>query len=148
MTPTRDQIIRWMTPEKLIRIFGKLQSKKTNHAQGSPYCWIWTGRKNDGGYAELSFTLDRKRYTVQIHRLLYVFFWGDIKDSAKIRHAQCGDRACCNPLHHMPGTTRDNAEDAARDGTIGRRRSRKRAPVEQLPEPWRELELPSGPAVK
>ena len=84
MTPTRDQIIRWLTLERSVKLFGKMESKMTNRVQASPYCWVWKGRTNDGGYVEVSFTLDRKRYTVQLHRLLYVFYWGDIMEGARI----------------------------------------------------------------
>jgi hypothetical protein len=132
MTPTRAQILAWLTPDKLAKWYGQMEMIRTDRCQGAPYCWHYTGRTNDAGYVEVSFSLDGKRNTVLLHRLLYVMNFGDILDGTIIRHAHCGDRACCNALHFMAGTTEDNAGDSVRDKTIGKRR-RRRQPTPDVP---------------
>lgn len=124
MTPAREQLLRWFTPERLARIFSQVREVRTDAHRLFPDCWVWTRRLNDGGYAELTTVIDGKRCTVLLHRVLYVWYFGDIIEETKIRHCQCGNRACINPWHLHAGDEEDNAKDAARDRTIGRRRRR------------------------
>jgi hypothetical protein len=117
MTPTHEQLLLWLTPERMVNLFSKMVTKRTDYSVGAPDCWLWTGRVNYGGHAEISVTLDGKRYTVPLHRLLYVWRYGNVIPGTIIRHIQCGNPACCHFLHLLAGDRPDNVDDAVRAGT-------------------------------
>lgn len=66
-------------------------------------CWISDRAGNGRGYTKLAIQ-GRFWYT---HRLAYTLWVGDIPDGLVIDHL-CRNRACCNPEHLEPVTTRDN----------------------------------------
>lgn len=66
-------------------------------------CWVWKGVIAYDGYGVAK--VDNKRY--RAHRLVYETFKAPIPDGLVIDHL-CRNRACCNPDHLEPVTTRVN----------------------------------------
>ncbi len=66
-------------------------------------CWIWTGIKNNKGYAKV--TCGGK--TLQGHRFIYEALKGKIEDGLVIDHL-CRNSACVNPEHLEPVTQQEN----------------------------------------
>jgi len=66
-------------------------------------CWLWTGRLNGSGYAEMK--LDG-RYQMA-HRVAYQEIVGPIPEGMQLDHL-CRVRHCVNPAHLEPVTSREN----------------------------------------
>lgn len=93
-----------MDKEKLVQWFwGKVDVKNPDQ------CWEWTGRLDDKGYGA-SRTLYDHGYPQRASRSAYIFSNGPIESGLVIRHT-CHNRKCCNPLHLIKGTQKDNMQD-------------------------------------
>lgn len=66
-------------------------------------CWIWTRAKTDQGYG--SFAMAGRTY--RAHRWFYEHFIGPVPEGLHLDHL-CRNRACCNPGHLEPVTSREN----------------------------------------
>jgi hypothetical protein len=78
---------------------------------GTPdVCWEWTGHRNDAGYGELSVGGRNEFHEWKAHRLSWELHRGPIPEGLVIRHL-CGNRACVNPHHLVPGTQTQNVAD-------------------------------------
>lgn len=66
-------------------------------------CQVWQGNLNNGGYGILN--IDRKQY--RAHRVSYVIKNGEHEEGLVLDHL-CRNRACVNPDHLEPVTTRTN----------------------------------------
>lgn len=75
-------------------------------------CWLWTGRKNRGGYGRLTIN----GTTTGAHRWSYEYHVGPIPEGLVIDHL-CRTRACVNPAHLEPVTNTENI----RRGEAGQR---------------------------
>lgn len=86
-------------------------------------CWLWTERKNKGGYARACLYADRKNHTVTISRLSYELYRGPIPPGLLACHI-CDVRHCVNPDHIFIGTYKDNIMDCMAKNrlAIGERR--------------------------
>jgi hypothetical protein len=69
-------------------------------------CWIWTGRRDRGGYG----TLRTKTSQVRAHRVSFEIHKGEIPEGMVIRHT-CHNPPCVNPNHLLSGTNLDNVMD-------------------------------------
>lgn len=82
-------------------------------------CFIWMDAIGRGGYGKVR--IESRDYTT--HRVAYALSQGleiqSLPRSLVIRHV-CDTRACCNPDHLAPGTTKDNVHDAIRRGRHAR----------------------------
>src|ERR1043166_5399775 len=69
-------------------------------------CHIWTGSRNNNGYAEVTFR--GRRWLV--HRLRYNREVRELLPGEKLDHYVCdnGTGGCCNPLHCRPASQREN----------------------------------------
>lgn len=64
-------------------------------------CWLWTGRTNHDGYAEVWCGSAYRR----VHRVAFAHFRGDTP--MELDHL-CRNRACANPSHLEPVTSQEN----------------------------------------
>lgn len=67
-------------------------------------CWLWTGRLNRDGYAEMKL----HGRTLMAHRVAYQELVGRIPDGLELDH-RCRVRHCVNPEHLEPVTDRENS---------------------------------------
>ena len=70
-------------------------------------CWIWTGAMLKTGYG--SIRVDGK--ALRAHRVAYELTHGPIPNGMLLRHS-CDNPKCINPAHLIPGTKRENTQDA------------------------------------
>ncbi len=77
-------------------------------------CWIPLTVPYDDGYCHIK--INQVRYS--LHRLsMCIFYSIDYYDlKVDTRHSEICSRACFNPEHLKPGSTRDNAMDAINHG--------------------------------
>lgn len=97
-----------------------------DHVDMSSDCWLWTGKKNGGGYG--SIAVDGK--TVMAHRYSWVLHREEIPPGLVVMH-KCDTPACVNPAHLMIGTYSDNMYDAVRKGRKGGKGKKKNRDTEQ-----------------
>jgi endogenous inhibitor of DNA gyrase (YacG/DUF329 family) len=74
-------------------------------------CWLWTGGLLKTGYG--SVRVGGK--ALRAHRVAYELLVGKIPDGMLLRHS-CDNPKCVNPSHLIPGTKRQNTEDALERG--------------------------------
>jgi hypothetical protein len=66
-------------------------------------CWLWTGRLNRDGYAEMKISGKLR----MAHRVAYEEIVGAIPEGKPLDHL-CRVRHCVNPAHLEPVTAREN----------------------------------------
>ncbi len=74
-------------------------------------CWEWPGAKNAGGYGVLGIG----RRTELAHRVALTLWLGRPAGPV-VRHKECDNPACCNPLHLAGGSHADNVGDKVAKG--------------------------------
>jgi hypothetical protein len=65
-------------------------------------CWNWAGHLNAKGYGRI-----RNGRYIMAHRVAYEFWFGPIPTGLQLDHL-CRNRACINPAHLEPVTSREN----------------------------------------
>ena len=72
-------------------------------------CWLWSGPRDQGGYARISVNSK----TVLVHRLVYSKLVAPIPEGLQLDHVTargCRYRHCINPDHLEPVTGRENVQ--------------------------------------
>jgi hypothetical protein len=81
-------------------------------------CWEWNLYKDADGYGQFTININKKKKVLRAHRFSWLIAnqqdWPDNKPVA--RHI-CNNPCCVNPDHILPGTVKENAEDAIKAGT-------------------------------
>lgn len=81
-------------------------------------CWEWLPPKDLDGYGQFTLNFEGKKYVLRAHRFSWVIAnkkdWPIDKPVA--RHI-CNNPSCVNPEHIVPGTAKENAQDAIKAGT-------------------------------
>ncbi|WP_420886671.1 HNH endonuclease signature motif containing protein [Brachybacterium muris] len=67
-------------------------------------CWEWTASLTAGGYGQYYPRKDQPR---RAHRVAYEALVGAVPSGLQLDHL-CRNRACCNPSHVEPVTSREN----------------------------------------
>lgn len=80
-------------------------------------CWLWTGKKNAGGYGYLKNNAAFKGAGrgKLAHRWSHELFIGPIPHGLHVLHS-CDIPACANPAHLRAGTRRENVHDCISRG--------------------------------
>jgi len=76
-------------------------------------CWHLPGRWSDCEryrHRVVAICIQGRRTTVPLHRLMYIYFRGQIAPGLVVRH-RCGFGGCGNPDHLTAGTQADNNRD-------------------------------------
>lgn len=85
----------------LTRVLSCISIQEDNEYNGS-YCWLWT-RHLTRGYGRVRIFNNR----LKAHRVFYQLLVGNIPDGLQLDHL-CRVKACCNPEHLEPVTSREN----------------------------------------
>jgi hypothetical protein len=75
-----------------------------SHIEFTPYCWLWKGSKNWGGYGQVNMGGKNVR---SVHKVAYELFHGSVPEGLQLDHL-CRVRHCVNPAHLDAVTQRDN----------------------------------------
>lgn len=75
---------------------------------GQNACWEWQGHRHKVGHGQVRGNNDKAEYT---HRVAWELSYGPIPEGKVVRHT-CDNPPCCNPLHLVLGTQKENIYDA------------------------------------
>ena len=92
-----------------------LQTRFWAKVDKSGDCWVWTASLLKTGYGCIRIN----KTTFRAHRIAYEIAVGPIPDGALLRHT-CDNPKCVNPSHLLPGTHKDNVQDALERGQMKR----------------------------
>ncbi len=76
---------------------------RVDRSAGASGCWPWTGRLSKAGYG----AIDWVGHSVVAHRVAYELTVGPVPEGLDLDHL-CRNRACANPAHLEPVTSREN----------------------------------------
>lgn len=83
--------------------------------RGPDDCWPWTATTNTRGYGTVSGGAANRHFPVYAHRLAFALAHDEWPP--QVRHT-CDTPACCNPAHMLPGTPKQNTQDAMDRGRL------------------------------
>jgi hypothetical protein len=83
-------------------------------------CWDWMGAKDSKGYGRIWFGPAKK--TLSAHRVSYILSGRRISEGHLVCHI-CDNPSCVRPDHLFTGTQKDNMQDAAAKGRLGKNRT-------------------------
>lgn len=84
--------------------------------QKTDVCWLWTGYCDENGYGMLNYGSKKRRS----HSVAWELVKGERLPKGLMLCHKCDNPPCCNPDHLFVGTYKDNMQDAARKGRLGR----------------------------
>ena len=80
--------------------------------KGPDDCWEWKYLKNPKGYGSFNKRFGKKVYRWQAHRLAWMFHYDSPIPHGLLTLHSCDQPSCCNPLHLMIGTNKQNVHDS------------------------------------
>lgn len=95
-----------LTPEQILRFDANLDKSR-----GACGCWMWVAGGNGRGYGQVRD--GRKMRTT--HRVAYEIAFGPLVVPQLVLHL-CDTPRCCNPLHLVAGTHKQNMEHRTKRG--------------------------------
>lgn len=97
-------------------------------------CWLWKGSTDPAGYGTFKAGGRAGRFQ-RAHRLVYEEMCGPIPPGLDLMH-RCDNPPCCSPLHTLPGTPQENAQDSVNKGrrARGERHGRAKLTEQQVRE--------------
>jgi hypothetical protein len=78
-------------------------------------CFEWQGPTDKNNYGITSYTLNKVKKTMKVHRLIYILLKGKIPDKMLICH-HCDNPKCFNIDHLFCGFHSENSQDRERKG--------------------------------
>ena len=78
-------------------------------------CWLFAGRKNNGGYGLCDWRTDGQKHASTAHRVALEATSGKLLGERIACH-RCGNPPCGNPAHLFAGTHSDNLKDSIAKG--------------------------------
>lgn len=93
-------------------------------------CWEWQAYRDADGYGEFTLNVPGKKYRLRAHRFSWIMANGqDWPTHLPISRHLCNNPCCVNPGHIVPGTAKENAQDAIAAGTHYNGTKSRRRPV-------------------
>lgn len=76
-------------------------------------CWLWTGGSQSSGYGvfHVRHIYGDRKSSITTHVYSYLLHHGELPEGQEVRHS-CDTRLCVRPEHLLPGTRKDNMQDA------------------------------------
>jgi hypothetical protein len=90
---------------------------KVDQSKGPEACWPWLAGLDKDGYGRFQTGRHGAQTYHRAHRYAYALEYGE--KPHVVRH-MCDYPACCNPLHLLGGTQKDNIQDCVRRGRFAR----------------------------
>lgn len=79
---------------------------------GGDRCWIWTGARDQHGYAVVALPVGERRYRNRMaRRVAYELLRGPLPPGVLLL-SSCGVRRCVNPDHHFLGNDTELAAES------------------------------------
>lgn len=104
------EILPVMTPKRIARFHAKVDRS------GLPdECQPWLGGRNAAGYGLMQGSTSYVGFSFLAHRIAWALARNAEPGALVIRHS-CDNPPCCNPLHLLSGTYRDNYNDMVERG--------------------------------
>lgn len=93
-------------------------------------CWEWTQSCDVDGYGSFCINVEKKKRSLRAHR--YSWIIANKQDwplNMPVARHLCNNPSCVNPEHIVPGTIKENVEDAIMAGTHYNGANAKKRPV-------------------
>jgi hypothetical protein len=81
-----------------------------SHVDKSGECWLWTGYKTPQGYGRYAAYWEDGKQNTTAHRFAYQLQFGELDPALELDHT-CYVKACVNPAHLRPVTSKQNKEN-------------------------------------
>jgi len=105
----------------------KLLNRFWSNVNKTDSCWEWTGLKNKHGYGQTTIRKNKRSYSVLAHRVSWTIYnKQDFPEDKPVARHTCNNPACVRPDHLIPGTVKDNVQDAMKNnkhGMLGQKHS-------------------------
>ena len=84
--------------------------------KGPDDCWKWKYLRSPKGYGTFNKRFGKKVYRWSAHRIAWMFHYNTPIPPGLLCMHSCDQPGCCNPIHIMLGTHKQNAMDSINKG--------------------------------